>query len=361
MKELIPAETAQQSQGKEISELWLRISGFLDLKSENTQKTYLGIINEWCEFLGAEAGSSSAATLISTATDMHAVAYRNWLLKRPGQKPRYSTSASTTAHVAKAGKKYSSRADGLQSTLSNSTIAKKFAALRRIYRMLIAAELVTSVNPFDVDRVPPPAAKSGQKRPTEMLDFKLVKKVFEQPDLSTLKGLRDLCILQVLFGGGLRRSELINLRLGDVRKTSAGTAFLYLRATKAKKDAEHAIPGWVADNLKVLVERRKTVGAQAGDPVFVSFRGQAGRGETNLPMSASGVYRLFKRYCDLAGAGSFVSPHSARATAITRLLAQGVNHRDVQEFSRHASVQMVEVYDKRRLSVDQSPAKGLSY
>jgi integrase len=62
-----------------------------------------------------------------------------------------------------------------------------------------------------------------------------------------------------------------------------------------------------------------------------------------------------------AGAGRYATPHSARATAITKLLADGIPHREVQEFSRHSSIQMVEWYDKRRFSVEQSPAKELSY
>jgi integrase len=78
-------------------------------------------------------------------------------------------------------------------------------------------------------------------------------------------------------------------------------------------------------------------------------------------MSDTGLYLLFKQYCMAAGAGMYVTPHSARATAITKLLSDGVPHRVVQEFSRHASIQMVEWYDKRRFDVEQSPAKGLVY
>ena len=110
-----------------------------------------------------------------------------------------------------------------------------------------------------------------------------------------------------------------------------------------------------------LIESRKREGAYPGDYVFVSYRGPAGRIQTDLPLSCSGLYKLFKGYCMRAGAGRFATPHSARATAITKLLSDGLNHREVQEFSRHASVQMVEVYDKRRLGVDQNPAKTLKY
>jgi integrase len=55
------------------------------------------------------------------------------------------------------------------------------------------------------------------------------------------------------------------------------------------------------------------------------------------------------------------SPTCARATAITKLLADGIPHRQVQEFSRHASIQMVEWYDKRRFSVDENVGVGFEY
>ena len=168
-------------------------------------------------------------------------------------------------------------------------------------------------------------------------------------------------ILAVLFGGGLRRSEAIAIRLADVRRTNAGTMFVRLRATKAGKDADQALPAWAAKHIDTLVSIRKRDGAEDGDHLFVSYRGRGGKTATNHPLSDSGLYKLFKSYCVRAGAGSFASPHSARATAITKLLDSGVSHREVQEFSRHASVQMVEVYDKRRIGVDENPAKDLDY
>ena len=227
--------------------------------------------------------------------------------------------------------------------------------------MLIANDLGVTLNPFDSDRVPAPSPHSGRKRPTEMVDFSLVKKIISLPDTKQPKGIRDRALLALLFGAGLRRGEVIKLRLADVKRTPRGTTFLYLRSTKAKRDAEQAIPSWAANFLAELVAVRRAHKAQDGDYLFVSFRGKGGLVETNHPLSSHGIYQLFKAYCRAAGAGSHVSPHSARATAITRLLDEGVSHRDVQEFSRHASVQMVEVYDKRRVGVDQNPAKDLDY
>lgn len=344
-------------------QLWLRISAFLSLKSANTQRTYAGIVNEWCNFLGAEAGTDRAAILFLNASDLKAIAYRAQLEKNQGQKPRYMSKSANLSSKKDLIKKSSFKVklDGMQSTLANATIRKKIAALRRIYKMLLSADIGLKINPFDTDRVPPPSAASGQKRPTEMIDFKLVQKIISLPNEMTDKGLRDKTILAVLFGAGLRRSEAVNLRLADVRKSMRGTIFLNLRATKSKKDFEQALPQWASDLLIKLIALRKRQGAGEGDFLFNSYRGKAGNIASNLPLSDSGLYKLFKYYCLKAGAGKFVSPHSARATAITKLLDDGLSHREVQEFSRHASVQMVETYDKRRISVDESAAKGLKY
>jgi integrase len=348
------------------SRVWLRISAFLSLKSPATRVTYSGIISEWCEFLGCKAGTAASAARITAATDLHAIAYRKFLEQRPGEKPRFERNL---AKARSASRELSSNSasgrgkkkDGLDATQSNATIHKKFAALRRIYRMLVASNLGISENPFEADKVPPPPKDAGRKRPTQMIEFELVMEIISQPDISTPKGRRDRAILAVLFGGGIRRSELVALRIGDVRKTSSGTTVLYLRHTKAKRDAEQALPSWAAEPLWALVEERKKDKASEGDYIFIGFTGRAGKAVSNNPISDTGVYLLFKHYCAAAGAGAFATPHSARATAITKLLADGVPHREVQEFSRHASIQMVEWYDKRRFDVEQSPARGLNY
>ncbi len=340
--------------------LWLRIQAFLELKSTNTQNTYVGIIREWCEFLGATAGTSAAAQRILTANDLHAIAYRKWLEGQPGQRPRFQANLTSTKAVS-TQKNTRVKRDGLQSSLSNSTIAKKFAALRRVYRMLIASNLGISQNPFDVDKVPSPSAKSGQKRPTEMIPYEKVAQILNAPDLTTPRGIRDRALLCLLFGGGLRRSEVVGIRLGDVKVTAQGTMFLNLRATKARKDAQQALPTWAQPSLDRLIQERSSQGAGKGDYLFVSFKGPGALHCSNQPLTANGLYRIFLGYCRNAEVLEVATPHSARATAITKLLSDGLSHREVQEFSRHASVQMVEVYDKRRIGIDENPAKELKY
>lgn len=417
--ELARAEKVNADGRHEAAQLWIRLSAFLSLRSPNTQRTYSSVFKEWCRFLGASVGSDAGAKMVIAATDLHAAAYRNWLLEQPGQRSRYSTSQghvmprgnagvdSNDSHLSnddattepsqsncvsnsdvsasmtlvtkgdlyentdisyrssrQRSNRYSYRKknSGLSDQQTNATIWKKFSALRRIYRGLMAADLGIKHNPFDTDRTPPPARDAGKKRPTEMIDFELVMRVVNYPDVSHPRGRRDRAILAVLFGGALRRSEVCQLTLSDYRRSTGGTPYLYLRTTKARKDAEQALPAWAAEALDLVVQDREREGALAGDPLFVAFKGKGkGRSEPQETISDTALYRMFKQACLSSGAGVFVSPHSARATAITKLLSEGLTHREVQEFSRHSSIQMVEVYDKRRFSVDQNPAKKLKF
>ncbi len=348
------------------SEVWIRISAFLSLKSVNTQLTYKGIIEEWCDFLGSKAGTKESSEKIIKATDLHAIAYKKWLEEQPGETPRRARrnikENSKKRDLAINDNKYKKTTKlGLENTLSNATISKKFAALRRLYRMLISAKLGIPSNPFDTDLVPIASGNSGKKRPTEMIDFSLVQKIVNSPDEKTEKGRRDRALLAILFGGALRRSEASKLTLGDVRKTRSGTTYLYLRSTKAKRDAEQALPNWASEYVWELVGERRKNRALEGDYLFVSYKGFAGKTASEVRISDSGIYKLFLHYCRISGAGDFVTPHSARATAITKLLEDGIPHREVQEFSRHSSVQMVEAYDKRRIGVDQNPGRNLDF
>ncbi|RME60940.1 MAG: hypothetical protein D6780_02555 [Candidatus Dadabacteria bacterium] len=345
--------------------IWQRVAAFLSTKAPSTRETYIYIVKEWCEFLGINFGSSEGARGFLSASSLDALRFIRWLERRPGLKVRGWRSKEEAKEVEES-RLYPSQLkrtkvyvrDGLHPTQSNNTIGKKVTALRRIYRELVKAGLL-SVNPFD--SVPTPKRQSGMKRPTEMVSYGVIKEILDSVDISNSKGRRDKGILALLFGAGLRRSEIIKLRLEDFRVSEAGTPYLYLRATKAGKDAYQAIPEWAAKVLTTVIEDRLKQGASSEGFIFNSYRGRKGLTPTEHPISSSGIYKLFIRYCRLAGVEGRVSPHSARATAITRLLDQGFSHRDVLLFSRHSSVQMVELYDKRRSTVDENPAKELKY
>lgn len=331
--------------------LWLKVAAWLAQLAPTTQRTYLSIIREYSAFLGGTAGTKAAAELVASALSVHALSYVQQLKRQRGQTPRLTRLARRMGKPPPmAG----------SSSHSPATIAKKIMCLRKFYEVLIAHGCYHQANPFSPHLVPVPNPKGGRKRDTEALDFEEVPAVIEAIEDGP-RATRDRAIICALFGGGLRRSEIVKLVVGDVARTHAGTAYLTLRHTKDGGDHQQALPEWAAEAVWALVEERLENGAAHDDPLFVTWTGRAGLVPTNRPMSCASVYHIFKRACEAAGLSGAYTPHSARATAITKLLADGTPHREVQEFSRHKSVQMVEWYDKRRFGVDKSPAKGLAF
>jgi integrase len=213
---------------------------------------------------------------------------------------------------------------------------------------------MVKVNPFAVERSTR-WRRPVEKRPTLAVPFEKVEEMLERPSRHTTEGKRDRAILALLFGGGLRRSEVTRLRLRDLQKSVSGQRYILLRDTKTSPLVEHALPDWVLDTIDVWIIERERL-APSTDFLFPSPQTAGDK------ISDSSVYFLFRKYLREVGlSAKDYSPHSARATAITKLLSDGVGHREVQEFSRHASVSMVEWYDKRFLGIDKSPAKGLSF
>ena len=132
-----------------------------------------------------------------------------------------------------------------------------------------------------------------------MIDFDLVRKIINTPNEKTMQGLRDKLILSLLFAGGLRRSEVANLIMDDVRASEGGTFYLKLRATKSGKDFEQALPLWCSSILIKYLEFRKSEGALSGDKLFMGFAGKNQIKSDNKPLTPSGIYRLFKIACVL--------------------------------------------------------------
>lgn len=302
---------------------------FLGERSVGTQKSYKLRMERWCLFLGCTFGSEESEYAVCHAKPGDARRFMELEQKRPGRDGRTGQKGRATA-----------------------TQKVTVAVLHCYYERLVAHGFLRS-NPWAVERSTR-WRKVIEKRPTQAIPFDAVKKILDLPDNSFL-GRRDRAILSLLFGGGLRRSEVTNLKLNDIRKTVKGKIFIRLRETKTEPEHGHAIPQWVIDAVSEWARYRVNTGAQGNDFLFSSY---LDRGK----ISDATVYLTFKRYIQKAGLDpDDFSPHSARATAITKLLSDGEDYRSVQEFSRLASVQMVELYDKRFLGVEKSPGNRLRY
>ncbi len=235
---------------------------------------------------------------------------------------------------------------------AKATIKKRIMILHSLYQQVIAELNLNIRNPFEPLFQNYKRVFTKQVRPTHAVAKEKVLELINAPMKSqSATALRDAAFFALLFGAGLRIGEAQKLNLENILET--GSVYtLQLIDTKNGDDIEQPLPKWASEILKKYL---KTI---ENGPLLVDFNKYGS--STGRRAARSTLYKRFKFWAAKVGLHN-VSPHSARATAITQLLDQGLNHRDVREFSRHKSISMVETYDKRRLQHANHPALKLSY
>jgi len=146
--------------------------------------------------------------------------------------------------------------------------------------------------------------------------------------------LRDRALLELMYACGLRASEAIGLRMGDVDLDAA-----VLRATgKGSKERLVPIGREAVDAVRVYVERGrpKLVGLAPEPHLFVNQRGAG--------LTRQGLYKIVQRYARAAGLDGKMSPHTLRHTFATHLLAGGCDLRSLQEMLGHADIATTQMY-----------------
>jgi len=294
---------------------------FLTDKATTTCETYLQVFRLFLQFLDGRC------PYLIEICDIWA--FHSYLKKRKGIKARADNSDD----------------------FSRRTIIKYFSILRAIYKYFVSVKLVKN-NHFDRPEFHFKERKVSEKRPTEAVQFSLVKKIVKAPKGTLKQDIRNRAMLTTFFAAGIRRNDLRCLRLHDVRWTDTGLLWLKLRATKGGGDKIQPMPEWSHDAIRKLYDQRILESATPQDFLFTGYtRDQRTQ---NGQMDPKTIWTLFRRF-------SGHSPHDARATGITRLLQMGFTYRQVQEFSGHGSVAMIERYDKTRIDTESHIGKKLNF
>ena len=208
-----------------------------------------------------------------------------------------------------------------------ATRARRLSAVRRYYQYLCQKQL----------REDDPAAKLlaprlGLRLPTSLSE-QSVEALLAAPDVETPLGLRDRALMEVLYATGLRISELVGLRLGQLFLNEG-----YVRVV-GKGDKERLVPlGEVAEDWlrRYLAEARVLIlGAHRCDAVFVSRRKQA--------LTRQMAWVLIGRYAKQANVPP-LSPHTLRHAFATHLVNHGADLRVVQLLLGHASLSTTQIY-----------------
>lgn len=211
--------------------------------------------------------------------------------------------------------------------ISNRSINRKMSSLKAYYRFLLKSRQIES-DPLVKHR----ALKTSKKVQVPFSEAE-VRQVLEQIDTSDFEGLRDRLIVELFYSTGLRRIELIELKLKDV---DLGNRMLKVLG---KRNKERYIPllGSVAETLEVYLRERQGVAGAAGDQhLFLSDKG------VKLPETF--VYRIINNYFSRVSGKLKKSPHILRHSFATHLLNQGANLNAVKELLGHSSLAATQVY-----------------
>lgn len=220
-----------------------------------------------------------------------------------------------------------------------NTLFVYLTGLANLYDAFLFQKLIAE-NPWRNPLIAIPGGQRQPTRPTPRMPTHSVRAL-----LLACSAPRDAAILACLFGGGLRRQEVVNLKVGDVQVAN-GYAFLRLYKTKTQTYAEQSLPAWAGAALEAWHGSARVNGATEDDSLF------------NL--SLEGVHKAWKRMLKQANVDTRYGIHSARCTAINRLRELGYRPEDIADFSRHISVKSVLGYLRCQVP-EHNPGRQLSY
>jgi len=207
------------------------------------------------------------------------------------------------------------------------SIARALSALRGYYGALVE-EGERSDDPSEHLDAP----RRWQRLP-RVLDEEEVGRLLAAPDPATPAGVRDRAMLELLYATGLRVSELVGLRISQLR-LEGGYLIAFGKGAKERivpvgEAAETALRAYLGGTRPALARGRH-------DAVFVNLRGS--------PMTRQGFWKLLRAYGRAAGIRRALSPHVLRHSFATHLLEHGADLRVVQTLLGHADISTTEIY-----------------
>jgi integrase/recombinase XerC len=225
-----------------------------------------------------------------------------------------------------------------QRSNKKSSVARKLATLRSFMKFL---SLQGAIEANPAKNVASPKLES---RLPDYMTIEAVAHLVEAPDAGTDTGKRDRSILELLYGAGLRVSELVGLDLGDI-SLSEGLVRVVGKGRKERivpfgKRAAEALESYLRVRAKRIHANRSSKNREA---VFLNLRG--GR------LTSRSVGNIVDRHVGELAQRLKVHPHTLRHTFATHMLGAGADLRAIQELLGHESLSTTQKYT--HVSVEQ--------
>ena len=212
--------------------------------------------------------------------------------------------------------------------VQRTTLARELSSLKSFFKFLLLEGWVLD-NPTANLETP----KVRRKLPS-VLTVEEINLLLSCPDIGKPLGIRDRAMLEMMYGSGLRVSELLALHVRDFNPREQ---FL-LCMGKGEKErivpVSHLAVTWTQRYLKEA--RRELLKGKRSEYLFLNTRGG--------PMTRQGFYKIIKGYARQANLQVTMSPHTLRHSLATHLLENGADLRAVQEILGHADISTTQIY-----------------
>jgi integrase/recombinase XerD len=287
--------------------MWYFENGQIKVIDELTQK--------YLDFLIIEKGLSNNS-IESYSTDI--VQYISFLEKNSIERLDEVDSAVILAWLIDLTKK----------GLSAKSRARHLITIRGLYKFLINEQDVP-INPVKNVDIP----KIGFALP-KIMTVQEIEDLIDAPDISKPRGQRDCAMMELMYGAGLRVSELIGIQLQDINLDAN-----FIRVM-GKGSKERIIPIGSrarAINQKWIKEGRSSLLKKISSPYL--FVARAGK-----PMTRQSFWKIIKKFALVANITHNITPHTLRHSFATHLLEGGADLRSVQTMLGHADISTTQIY-----------------
>lgn len=221
----------------------------------------------------------------------------------------------------------------LQSGQSPRTAARKLATIKSFFNYLHRQQLIAA-NPAEKVQSP----KFSKKLPAFVTEKELHKLLEEIEFEDSFEGIRDRCMLEILYGCGLRRAEIISLATSDI------DLFQQQLKVKGKGSKDRIVPFGkaVSGSIEAYLSARSLAGHTEKSPFFLRKNGES--------IYPSLLYRVTRRYMGMIESPQQKSPHVLRHSYATHLLNEGADLQAIKELLGHNSLAATQVYTHHSLA-----------
>jgi site-specific recombinase XerD len=298
---------------------------FENFNSEHTRKSYKNDLTQFFTFAQEQFGVHDWAEIERP----HVIKYRNWLKEFGGHKGE--------GHAPK-------------------TIARKLAGISSYFHHLVEKNLCLN-NPATSVKRP----RLEVKTPTQALTRQQVAQLFTLISDERECAKMHRALLMLFFTSGLRKSEILNLKLQHYREINEHRVLEYIG--KGGKIGQKLVHEDTVLAIDDYIQWMKDQGREQHpqDWLFQPTVNPSDPTNLNKPLNPKTINEILQSYAKKMGLNIRVCPHSARATFIGELLEAGVDIYSVAKEVNHSSVKTTQEYDKRRQNVLNSPVKILKY